>query len=305
MGRYSLKLVLQAIPTLLGVSVLVFILVRLTGDPAAVMLPPDAPDTEIAAFRERNGLDKPIVVQYAIFLGQAVQGEFGSSIRYQIPVTDLLAQRIPSTLQLTVASLGLALLVGLPLGLLAGLRKGSRIDKISRSFALLGQAVPSFYLGLLLILIFGVWLQVLPTVGNDGLSSLILPSVTLAMFLMPLVLRITRGSILDVVRQDYVRTARSKGVSDLRVLVFHMLKNSLIPVVTIVGLALGAALSGAVVTETVFSWPGIGRLLVDAIATRDYPVVQGIVVFASAAFVAVNLLVDLAYARLDPRIRLR
>lgn len=305
MGRYSLRLVLQAIPTLLGVSVLVFILVRLTGDPAAVMLPPDAPEAEIEAFRQRNGLDKPILVQYAIFLGQAVQGEFGNSIRYQIPVTDLLAQRIPSTLQLTAASLGLGLLVGLPLGLLAGLRKGSRIDKLSRSFALLGQAVPSFYLGLLLILVFGVWLEVLPTVGNDGLSSLILPSVTLAMFLMPLVLRITRGSILDVVRQDYVRTARSKGISDVRVLNFHMLKNSLIPVVTIVGLALGAALSGAVVTETVFSWPGIGRLLVDAIATRDYPVVQGIVVFASAAFVAVNLLVDLAYARLDPRIRLR
>ncbi|WP_405097582.1 ABC transporter permease [Micromonospora sp. NBC_01412] len=295
----------QTLPTLLGITLLAFILVRMTGDPVATMLPPNAEPAEIDAFRELNGLDQPLPVQYFRFLGNAVTGDLGNSIRYGDSVTSLIADRLPATLELTAMAMAIAVLLGLPLGLVAGLRRGTWADKIGRTFALTGQALPSFYLGLLLIIVFGVWLGVLPTTGNESPKSFILPSITLAAALMPLIMRVSRGSLLDVLRQDYVRTARAKGTPEHRVLLTHMLRNSLIPVVTIVGMQLGAALSGAVVTETLFSWPGLGRLLVDSISTRDYPVVQAIVVFASAAFVLVNLGVDLISARIDPRIRLR
>lgn len=296
--------VLQAIPTLFGVTIVVFVIVRLTGDPTAILLPPETPRAAVNAFKHEYGLDKPLIVQYLYFLGHAVTGDLGESLRYAEPVNQLIAERLPATLQLTVGAVVFATVLGLILGVLGGLRQGKAIDYLGRSIALAGQAIPTFFFGLILILIFGVWLQVLPTVGMGDFRNLILPSATLGFFLLPLVLRVTRGSVLDVVHQDYIRTARAKGLSETRVVSVHVMKSALIPVVTIVGLQVGAALSGAVVTEIIFSWPGLGQLLVNAITTRDFPVVQGVVLFASVVFVVVNLIVDITYSLLDPRIRL-
>lgn len=305
MIRVVVYRLVQTVPTLFGVTLIVFILVRLTGDPAAILLPPETPPEAVHEFRVQNGLDKPLVVQYLYFLKGIVTGNLGTSIRYQEPVTTLIGDRLPATVELAVAAMLIALVVGLVLGVLAGIFQGRWIDTVARLLALGGQAIPTFYLGILLILVFGVWLRAVPTIGNASPSSLILPSITLATYLTPMVLRVTRGSILDQLNQNYVRTARSKGMSERRVVVVHLLKSALIPVVTVVGLQIGAALGGAVITETVFAWPGLGQLLVNAISTRDFPVVQGLVLFAAAIFIVVNLVVDLTYRFLDPRIRLR
>lgn len=304
MLRLLASRLLQTVPTLLGVTIVVFVIVRMTGDPAAILLPSEAPPEAVAEFRRRNGLDQPLIVQYLTFLRNAAIGDFGQSIRYASPVSELIADRLPATLQLTVGAMVFSGVLGLLLGVLGGIRPGSVTDYVGRFLALFGQAIPTFFLGILLIIVFGVAFQALPTVGAGDWRHLILPSVTLGFFLLPLVLRVTRGSVMDVVTQDYVRTARSKGMSETRVIGVHVLKGSLIPVVTVVGMQVGAALSGAVVTEIVFSWPGIGQLLVNAISTRDFPVVQGVVVFAAVVFVLINLLVDLLYSLLDPRIRL-
>lgn len=302
MIRYTLARLLQMIPTLIGIAAFTFLLVRLTGRPEDVLLPADAADSEIEAFRIRYGFDRSVPEQFLIFIKNAFVLDFGESIRYSMPVTELLATRIGPTLQLTAAAMVLALLVALPLGFWAGLRRGGLIDRVGRTIAFTGQSVPTFYLGILLILFFGVWLQAVDTVGPASWDRIILPAVTLAVGMIPLVLRVARGGVLDVTSQDYIRTARSKGISERSLVQNHIVKNAAIPIITIVGLQLGAALSGAVVTETVFSWPGIGRLLVEAITTRDYPVVQAVTVLAAFSYVIVNFLVDIAYARLDPRI---
>lgn len=295
---------LQAVPTLLGVTLLVFVIVRLTGDPTSVLLPPETPPEQVAQFRMEHGLDLPLFAQYFSFLGNMAAGDLGNSLRYGVPVSQLIADRLPATLELTIGAVVFATVFGLVLGVAGALRRGKAVDYTGRFLALTGQAVPTFFLGIVLILIFGVWLQVLPTVGRGSFLNLIMPSVTLGLFLLPLVLRVTRGSVLDVAQQDYVRTARSKGMSEARVVSVHVLKSALIPVVTVLGLSVGAALSGAVVTETVFAWPGLGQLLVSAISTRDFPVVQGVVLFAAVIFVGINLIVDITYSFLDPRIRL-
>lgn len=294
---------LQAVPTMLGVTIVVFLVVRLTGDPTSILLPEDAPPEAIAAFRKEFGLDQPLVVQYFTFVGNMLQGDLGHSIRYGQPVSQLIAERLPATVQLTLAAMLFSLVIGLILGTIGGLRQGKWVDYTGRFLALMGQAVPVFFMGILLILVFGVWLRWLPTVGNGGFTSLILPGVTLGLYLLPLVLRVTRGSVLDVMNQDYVRTARSKGMGEGRVVGVHILKGSLIPVVTVLGLQVGGALSGSVVTEVVFSWPGIGQLLVNAISTRDFPVVQGVALFAAIVFIGINIIVDIIYGLLDPRIR--
>jgi ABC-type dipeptide/oligopeptide/nickel transport systems, permease components len=286
------------------VTLLVFVVVRLTGDPTSVLLPPETPAEQVEEFRRANGLDLPLITQYFTFLGNLLTGDLGNSLRYGVPVSQLIAERLPATLELTLGAVIFSTTVGLILGVLGALRRGGAVDYAGRFLALAGQAVPTFFLGILLILLFGVVLQALPTVGRGTLANLILPSVTLGFFLLPLVLRVARGSVLDVVHQDYVRTARSKGMSEARVVSVHVLKSALIPVVTVLGLQVGAALSGAVVTEIVFAWPGLGQLLVNAVSTRDFPVVQGVVLFAAAVFVGINLLVDIAYSLLDPRIRL-
>ena len=304
MPKIILVRLAQVIPTLFGVSLIAFVLVRLTGDPAATMLPPTATASEIAEFRTQYGLDLSWPAQYMVFLKNVVTGSLGTSIRYDVPVTSLLADRLPATLALGGTALAFAVVLGLSLGILSAMRLGTWVDRLARSVAMTGQAVPTFYLGILLILVFGVWLSVFPTGGFVGPGSLVLPSVALGIALTPLIVRVTRASMLDVVRQDYVRTAHAKGLPSGRILRLHVVRNALIPVITIVGLQLGSALSGAVLTETVFSWPGVGRLLVDAISTRDFPVVQGVVLVAAVGFVFVNILVDFLVARLDPRIKL-
>ena len=303
MGRYIVKRLVQVIPVLLGITLVTFILVRLTGDPAAIMLPPDTPKEAVAEFRQEFGLDQSVLIQYFRFLAKAAQGEFGKSIRYREPVLKLFAERLPATIELALASMALAIIIGIPLGVLSAVKRDTWIDHFARFFALFGQAIPSFYLGLMLIIIVAVRLRLLPTGGRGTWQQLILPSITLATFMIALIARFTRGAVLDVLRQDYVRTARAKGLSEGSLLWRHVLKNAMLPVITVIGLQLGAILSGAVVAETVFAWPGVGRFMVQAISTRDFPIVQATVMIVAIVFVTVNLLVDLAYAWLDPRIK--
>jgi peptide/nickel transport system permease protein len=302
-STYILRRLAQMVPVMVGITMVAFVLVRLTGDPAAILLPPEAPKETVEAFRREFGLDQPIYVQYLRFVGDALRGDFGRSIRYREPVGALFVERLPATLELAFSSILLALVVGIPVGILSAVRRNAWPDTLSRFFALLGQAIPSFYLGLMLIMLVAVHWRLLPTGGRGAPEQLLLPAVTLSAGLMALVTRFTRGAVLDVLRQDYVRTGRAKGLGEGMLLRRHILKNALIPVVTVVGLQIGSAFSGAVVTETVFAWPGIGRLMVQAITTRDFPIVQATVMIVSVIFVTVNLIVDLIYAWLDPRIK--
>ena len=303
MTRFVLRRIVQTIPTLIGISIAAFLLVRLTGDPAALMLPPEASQEAIDAFNEKFGLDQSLPVQYWKFMSAVLTGDLGTSIRFNIPVWDLFVERMPATVELAAASMSIALLVGLPAGIIAGLKNRSWMDAVIRFFAFLGQAVPGFYLGLMLIVIFAVQLRWLPTGGRGTWQQLILPSITLAAYLIALLVRFTRGAVLDTKRQLHITTARSKGLSSWLILRSHILKNSMIPIITIIGLQVGAVLSGTVVTEVVFNWPGIGRMMVDAIYTRDFPVVQAMVMIVAVIFIVVNLVVDIAYSFFDPRIR--
>jgi ABC-type dipeptide/oligopeptide/nickel transport system permease component len=293
----------QAIPVLLGITIVAFVLVRLTGDPAAVMLPPDTPKEAAEAFRREFGLDQPVWVQYLQFVSNAVRGDFGKSIRYKESVLSLFLERLPATLELGAASMAIALAFGIPAGIISAVKRNTWIDTVVRFLALVGQAVPGFYLGLMLIIIVAVQWRLLPTSGRGDPQQLVLPALTLAAATIALLARFTRGAVLDVLRQDFVRTARAKGLAEALVVRRHVLKNALIPVVTVLGIQVGQLFSGAVVTETVFAWPGIGRLMVQAIYTRDFPIVQATVMIVALIFVLVNLLVDLAYAWLDPRIK--
>jgi ABC-type dipeptide/oligopeptide/nickel transport system permease component len=297
--------ILQAIPTLLGVSLVIFILVRLTGDPVNLLVPPSLDLEARAAIRHNLGLDKPAVIQYLLFLKNALTGDLGVSVRNALPVTSLVAQRFVATLELTLSAMALSTLIGLPLGLWAGLRQGGWVDRLCRGIAYVGQSLPVFYTGLILIIIFAVKLRVFPAVYNGQADSLVLPMAALSFAILPLILRISRASVVDVSAQEYIRTARSKGASERRIVAVHMLRNAAIPIVTILGLQFGMALGGAVVTETVFAWPGLGRLLVDAVSARDYGVVQGAVLFVATVFVFTNLAVDLLCMRIDPAIRLK
>jgi peptide/nickel transport system permease protein len=303
MTAYLVKRVLQLVPVLIGITLVTFLIVRLTGDPATVMLPPDTPTATLEAFRHEYGLDQPGYVQYLRFVGSAIQGDFGLSIRYRQPVSELFLERLPATLQLGGAAMLFALVLGIPLGVISAVYRDRWVDHLMRVVALIGQAVPSFYLGLMLIMLIGVQWRLLPTSGYGSPEQLILPAFTLGVFLLALTTRFTRSAVLDVLRQDFVRTGRAKGLPERLLLQRHVLKNALIPVVTVIGLQVGGAFSGAVVTETVFAWPGIGRLMVQAISTRDFPIVQATVMATALIFVLVNLLVDVAYAWLDPRIK--
>ena len=300
---YIIRRILQLIPTLIGITLITFVLVRLTGDPAAILLPPDTPQETIDEFRAEYGLDQPIHIQYLRFIGKVVQGDFGKSLRYKEPVLDLFLERIPATVELVVVSMLLAILIGIPIGMISAVKYNTWIDNFLRFWTFLFQAIPSFYLGLMLILLVAVPVKQIPTGGRETWRHLILPSFALASYLVAVFARFTRGSMLDVLTQDFVRTARAKGLSEKSVLWSHVLKNAMIPILTIIGLRFGALLSGAVVIETIFAWPGIGRLMIQAISTRDFPVIQVTVLFVAIVFVVLNLLVDLAYSWLDPRIR--
>lgn len=303
MLQYALKRLVQTIPVLAGILFVSFMLTHLSGDPTDLILPTDATDEARAAFREKHGLDRPFWEQWLRFSWIALQGDFGTSLRFGEPAIKLVLERLDATGELALASIVVAMLIGIPAGVLAAHRRNTRTDLAVRTLILGGQAIPNFYFGIVAIIIFAVWLRWLPTGGRGSWEQLVLPTATLSLSLVSLIARVTRSSMLEVMGQDYVRTARAKGLGEGRVIWLHALRNALIPVLTVIGLQVGFLLGGVVVTETVFSWPGVGRLAVQAIYARDFPVVQAAVLLFALIFVFVNLAVDLLYAVLDPRIR--
>jgi peptide/nickel transport system permease protein len=302
---YVFRRLAQSLVVLLGISIVVFLILHLTGDPTLLLLPPDASAEDVARFRKAMGFDDPLVLQYWRFLKGAVRGDFGTSLRHDEPALALVWQRMPATIELTGVALGVALLLAIPAGIVSAVFRNTALDYVSTVVALMGQAMPTFWLGIMLILIFSVGLQLLPSSGRGGPAHLVLPALTLGLFTTARIMRLTRSGMLEVLGQDYVRTARSKGVGERSIVWKHALKNAGIPVVTIIGLELGTLLGGAVITETIFAWPGVGRLSVQAIYNRDYPLVQAAVFVLASIFVLVNLTVDLLYTYLDPRIRIR
>lgn len=304
MHKYVLKRILLLIPVLLGVSLLVFAIMSLTpGDPAQLILGENAPKEAVLKLREEMGLNDPFLVQYFRFVGKAVLGDFGRSYTTGREVFGEIFARFPNTLILAVIGIIISVCIGIPIGIISATRQYSFLDSFSMVIALLGVSMPVFWLGLMLILTFSVKLGWLPSGGFDGLKSIILPAVTLGVGSAAIITRMTRSSMLEVIRQDYIRTARAKGVAEKVVINKHALKNALIPIITVVGLQFGHLLGGAVLTESVYSWPGVGRLMVDAIRQKDTPTVLAAVVFLAAAFSVVNLLVDILYAYVDPRIK--
>lgn len=304
MHKYVLKRILLLIPVLLGVSLLVFAIMSLTpGDPAQLILGENAPKEAVLKLREEMGLNDPFFMQYFRFVKNAIMGDFGRSYTTGREVFGEIFARFPNTLILAVIGIIISVCIGIPIGIISATRQYSFLDSFSMVIALLGVSMPVFWLGLMLILTFSVKLGWLSSGGFDGLKSIILPAVTLGVGSAAIITRMTRSSMLEVIRQDYIRTARAKGVAEKVVINKHALKNALIPIITVVGLQFGHLLGGAVLTESVYSWPGVGRLMVDAIRQKDTPTVLAAVVFLAAAFSVVNLLVDILYAYVDPRIK--
>lgn len=295
----------SALLVVLGVSTLVFLLVHLIpGDPVEVMLGESAQAADREALRRALGLDLPIWEQWLNYLGNLATLDLGTSLYSKQPILDLFAERLPATVELAVAGLVVAVVIAFPLGALSALRRGTAWDTGAMSFSLLGMSIPHFWLGPVLILVFSVWLGWLPVSGRESVSALVLPAVTLGTALASILSRMIRATLLEVLGEDYIRTARAKGLVERTVIVRHALRNAMLPVATLLGLQLGTLLGGAVITETVFSWPGIGQMTIEAIHRRDYPVLQASVLFISVTYVIVNTLTDLAYAWLDPRVRL-
>lgn len=308
MGRYVLGRLLQLVPVLFLISLIVFAVMHLLpGDPALLMLAGAeggaiSPE-RLEELRAQMGLDDPLPVQYLNFVTNALQGDLGNSVRFQVPVTELIGDRFGSTLQLAVAGLAVAIMIGLPLGIIAATRKGGWVDTLCMAMSYLGSSMPVYWLGLLLVLLFSFTLHWFPSAGGTGWRALVLPSVTLGLLSAGVLARLIRSSMLEVGTEDYMRTAFAKGLPLRLVILRHGLKNAMIPVLTMIGLQFGALLAGTVVTETVFSRPGLGRLIVNAILAKDYPLVQGTILFLAVVYLLVNLAVDIAYAWLDPRIR--
>ncbi len=304
MGSFLLSRLLSAVVVIFGVVCLVFLLIHLVpGDPVDVMLGESAIPADREALRSSLGLDRPMAVQLADYLQGVATLDFGDSLHAKRPVAELLARRIPATLQLAFAALVVTLLIAIPLGILAAVNRGGMGDWSAMGFSMLGLSIPNFWLGPMLILCFSLWLGWTPVSGREGLGSLILPAVTLGTAFAAVLARMVRSSLLEVLGEDFVRTARAKGLSETGVIWRHAMGNAWLPVITLVGLQLGALLGGAVVTEVVFDWPGIGSLMIESIQKRDYPVVQGCVLFISLSYVLVNTLTDLLYGLIDPRIR--
>ncbi len=303
MKRYLLNRLLLFLPTVVGVLTLVFFLIHLIpGDPIEVMLGETASGADKEALRQELGLDQPLWTQYIRFLSGLFSGDLGRSLYEQGRVTDLILMRLPATLELTLAAMGVALLIAFPLGIIAAVKRHSWIDRSSLIFSLLGLSIPNFWLGPLLMIAFSIKLGWLPVSGRGGLSHLILPSLTLGMAMAAILTRMIRSSLLEVIHEDYIQAARAKGLSEWRVWLKHALRNSLLSVITIVGLQFGALLAGSIITETIFTWPGIGRLTIQAIQTRDYPLVQGCILVIATSYLLVNLLTDILYHLVDPRI---
>src|SRR5438874_660422 len=304
MHAYVLRRIWQSAVTLVGVSILVFVILRvIPGDPAKMLLPEGAPQSAVEALNRQLGLREPLHVQYAIFLRSVFLGDFGQSFQYRAPALRVVVERLPATIDLTLAAMALTVLLGVATGIVAAVRQGTGYDYAGTVVAVLGQSLPNFWLGIMLILLFGVTLRWLPTSGFQGWPHLVLPSITLAAFPTALVARLTRSSLLEILGQEYIRTGRAKGLGERAVIWRHALRNAMIPLLTVLGLQIGTLLGGAVITESIFAWPGMGKLVVDAIFFRDFPVVQTVLIISATIFVVINLLIDLLYTVLDPRIR--
>ena len=302
-SRYLAARLVRVMLTLLGVVALTFVLGRVTGDPVALMIPQNASPADAALLRQQLGLDRPILEQFFSYLGGLARGDLGTSIVSNRPALQIVLERVPKTLQLGLPALLLAALVGISVGVWAATQRDSWVDRSVRTLSLSVLSLPSFVVGIGLILLFGVALKVLPTFGSDSWRHMILPVFTLALAPAALLARLTRSSLLEVLGSDYIRTARSKGLAERLVVYRHGLRNALIPVVTILGLELAGIIGGAVIVETVFAWPGLGMLAVESVGSRDFPVIQAIVILTAASFALINLLTDLSYAVLDPRLR--
>jgi len=303
MSRFIVGRALQSLLSLFVVSLVVFYAARLTGDPTVLMLSEMATREDAARLRAHLGLDKPITTQYALFLKQAAKGDLGESTRYRRPVTDVLAARFPASLQLGSVAIVISILIALPIGVYSAVHRGTTLDVAGRLLAVLGQSLPLFWLGLILILIFAVWFGWVPAAGRGGPANFILPAVTMGWATTPAIMRLTRSAMLDVLGSEYVKLARIKGLPEWKVVWKHALKNALLPVVTFSVLLFAEMIAGAIVTETVFAWPGVGQLLISSVNTRDFPMVQATVLLLASLFVLGNFGVDVLYAWLNPRIR--
>ncbi len=302
---YIIKRLIESVGVCLVISMISFFLLFLNTDPALMLLPPEAGVEDIATFKKQMGLDRPVIVQYGAFLSKVIlHGDFGESFLAKVPAMGLIMERLPATARLALAALIVINFVAIPVGVIAAIRRYSLADNVATFTALVGQAMPLYWFGIMLIIIFGVWLRWLPVSGSSSLLHLILPAVTLGSWILPINMRLVRSGMLEVLNQDYIRTARAKGLREKKVLIKHAFKNAAIPVVTVSGMQISALLGGAVVTETVFAWPGLGRLAVESIRMGDYPVVQAIVVVFAMMVVLANLTADIVAALIDPRIRL-
>lgn len=306
MIRHLLRRLLYTLPALWLILTMIFLLIHIVpGDPVLQMLGEDARAEDLAQLRHSLGLDQPLGAQYVHYLEGLARGDWGQSLRYSAPVRPIVLERFPATLELSLAALAVCLAIAVPVGVFSARRRGSKSDRAASFFTLLGLSVPNFALGPILILVFSIEIGWLPVSGRGGIGHLILPAATLGAALAAILARMVRGSMIEELSSDYVRTARAKGITETAVLFRHAFPNALIPVITIVGLQFGSLLAGTIVTETIFSWPGIGRLAVQAISARDYPLLQGCILIIAVSYVAVNLLTDLVYAMVDPRVRLQ
>ena len=306
MKGFFLRRLAVVIPTVIGAVTLVFFFLHMIpGDPVEVMLGETAQQADKERLRQELGLNQPLYVQYGRFMAGIVQGDLGGSYFYRRPVAQVIAERVPATVELALAAFIVAGLIAIPLGIIAALREGTAVDNAAVLFSLVGVSLPNFWLGPLLIILFSIKLGWFPVSGKAGLASLVLPAITLGAAFAAILSRMTRASLLERLGEDYLMVARAKGLPEWKVILKHALRNALIPIITVMGLQIGALLSGAIITENVFSWPGIGTLLINAIEARDYPLVQGCILFISLSYVLVNLLTDLFYGWADPRIRLK
>ncbi|MFV0281182.1 MAG: ABC transporter permease [Rhodoblastus sp.] len=300
---YILRRIMHGLVSIIGASMLIFVISRMSGDPIVLLLPVDAPQSAINEMRQTMGLDKPIWMQYLIFAGKALTGDFGNSYRWQMPALELVLERLPATIQLAVSALAFSIMLAIPLGVLSAVYRGSWIDIFGKSFAMLGQAMPGFWVGLLLILVFSVQLNWLPAFGSGGVSHIVLPAIALGWYPVAAQTRIIRSAMLDVLDSDYIRMGRAVGAPEPVLVWKYAFRNAAVPLVTVLGVYFASMLGGAFVVEVIFAWPGLGRTVVEAVFARDFPVVQAGVLFTSILFVASNLLVDLSYGFIDPRIR--
>ncbi len=303
MQRYLLSRLAQSILVLCGVFLLVFFMVRVTGDPAALMVSREASPETLAAFREAMGFDRPLLVQFGSFISRAMVGDFGDSLHYRSPALPLILQRLPATFQLAAVAMLIAMVLALPLGLLAGARPGSVWDGLARIVGVIGQSVPNFWLALIMIVVFAVNLRWFPSFGRDEWRSVLMPAFVLGLGPMGQMVRLMRSAVLEIRNDDYIRTAYGKGLPTHVVYGRHILRNAALPIVSVIGVQFGYLLGGSIYIETIFSWPGIGRMIAEAVAGRDFPLVQAIALFTSIVVIALNILTDIAYALIDPRIR--